>query len=93
MTKVPMYISKEGAEELAKHEVWDNTPGIARIVPTQSDADRAAAVKQEIADRLNDLGAAMDKASAAGFEVQFQMAKQPWSGKNIIATLIIAKHY
>lgn len=63
------------------------------IVPAKPDAELAAELKKEIVDRLTELGAAMDKANASGFEVAFQLSRQPWSNKNIIASLILAKHY
>jgi hypothetical protein len=61
------------------------------LVPAQPDAETAASLKKDIAEKLADLCNVMNRANAAGFEVQFNLAKQ-WNG-NQIAALVIAKHF
>lgn len=68
----------------------DNNP--IKLVPTKSDADLAAELKQEIIEAYKPALAALEKASKAGFVVQVSSGMNCF-GQMIITQLTIAKHY
>lgn len=63
-----------------------------KLIPTKSDADLAAELKQEIIEAYKPVLAALEKAHRAGFTVQLSCGINCFN-QMIITQLIIAKHY
>ena len=68
----------------------DNEP--VKLVPTKSDADVAAELKQEIIKASGPFCEIFDKVVAAGFAINFQIGVN-WTGKNSITHLELFKKY
>ena len=63
-----------------------------KLVPTKSDADLAAELKQEIIEAYEPALAALEKASKAGFMVNMNCGKN-FFGQMVINELIISKRF
>jgi hypothetical protein len=65
---------------------------IAKLVPTKSDADRAAEHRERVIAVLKEICPVLDAARADGFEVSFSL--QPdFMNKTAIAQLAIVKRF
>ena len=65
---------------------------IATLVPTKSDTEIAAELKNEIIEAYKPVIAVLDKAAALGFVVMVQ-TQQNMFKKNQIVNLTVAKHF
>lgn len=68
-------------------------PNIHALTPTRKrDEELAEEIRKEIVNKLIDLCLTLDQAKDNGFVVSFQLGFD-WRQKQIIQSLIIAKHY
>jgi hypothetical protein len=73
------------------HEgLMTNTP--VALITSHPDHEIAKDIKAEILAKLEEVCLVADKATAAGFQVQFGIG-QRWDGKWIATQLTIAKHF
>ncbi len=70
----------------------DNDNNQIKLVPTKSDADLAAELKQEIIEAYKPALAALEKAIKAGFIVQVNCGMN-FFGQMVINELIISKRF
>jgi hypothetical protein len=62
------------------------------LIPSRPDFEIAKDIKAEMLARLEEVCLVADKATAAGFQLQFGIG-QRWDGKWIATQLTIAKHF
>lgn len=65
---------------------------IAELVPNKPDKEVAEELKQEVVKALTPVCDVLDKAIKAGFIVNFQIGPGAL-GKQVITSLILAKHF
>ena len=62
------------------------------LIANRPDTEVAKDLKAELLAKLDEVCLLVDKAHAAGFEVQFAIAPR-WDGKRVVQSLVIAKHF
>jgi len=62
------------------------------LIANRPDVEVTKELKAELLAKLDEVCLLVDKAHAAGFEVQFAIAPR-WDGKRVVQNLIVAKHF
>lgn len=69
----------------------NDTPNL-RVVPSGTDVEAAADLREKMIEALNPVLLVLDEAGKKGFEIAFAVGKSP-IGKNAITALRIVKEY